>query len=114
MVKGCPGSNITGPSRKPGDANLGALQIGEDRHIAGLRVGLFADAGGDGAVVVGAAVGEIKAEDVDAGVDQPGKEIGVGGGRAEGGDDFGASEHGAAFCWDRVRWVSLLQILRIR
>ena len=97
-----------------GDANLGALQIGEDRHVAGLRVGLFTDAGGDGAMIVGAAVGEIKAEDVDAGVDQPGKEIGVGGGRAEGGDDFGASEHGAAFCWDRVRWVSLLQILRIR
>ena len=75
-----------------GDADFRALQVAEQGHVAAVLGGQFAHQLGAGFVLVGRAVGEIQAGNIQAGDDQLFEYGGAITGWAEGGDDFGAAE----------------------
>ena len=80
------------------DADLRTLQVAHDRDLATRVARGGAHAIRAQRVVLGLAVGEVEAEDVDAGRDQLGEDIGLGRGRADGGDDLGGAWHGVILC----------------
>ena len=82
------------------DADLGALQVGQDADLPSLPRGRFANGADARLVVFGRAVGKIQADDVDARPYQVVEHAGRVGRRAEGGEDLGAAQiegHGCGF-----------------
>ena len=99
------GLELDAAAAEAADAELRALDVGEDADRAAGLLLECADEGDAGAVVVVGAVAEVDAEDVGAGVEQAAQHVRGGGGGAEGGDDAGAAvtpEVGAAGL--RLRW----------
>ena len=74
------------------DADLRALQVGQDADFAALFGRGFAHRRHPRRVLFGRAVGEVQAHHVDAGAHQAGKHARCVGGRAEGGEDLGAAK----------------------
>ena len=75
---------------QPG-ANLGPLQVTQDAQRLVLFLAQLADLPDDGGFALVAAVGEIEADDVDAGADQLANDRLCVGGRPERGDNLGAA-----------------------
>ena len=76
------------------DADLRALQVGEDADRTADLGRDLADAVGPPNVVFGAAVREVEAHDVDAGADQRFEDERIARRGAEGGNDLGMTGHG--------------------
>ena len=75
------------------DADLGAGQVREDRDRLAKLVAGFPDPTDDLAVALGGSVGEIEAEDVDAGAGEGEDHVRRRGRRPNGSHDFGTQAH---------------------
>src|SRR5690606_30532074 len=82
-----------------GDADLRALQVGEDGHTAPLCCRRLTNTCRHLAMALGVAVGKIQPEHVDASSDQRRQHLCAVTGRANGGDNLGASEHAGFSRW---------------
>jgi hypothetical protein len=91
-MKGWSCSSSTGPSAKLLDADLRALQVGQDGDFDAQRGGHAAQFLGAPQLVLGGAVREVQADHVGAGLDHPGEHAGFVGGGAQRGDDLGAAQ----------------------
>ena len=83
-------------SGKAADANLGALEVGENPHVTPVAGRLLADARRHRRVLLDAAVTEIEPEYVHAGLNQSGDGLGAVAGGPHGGDNLGAPVRAAA------------------
>ena len=84
---------VRGTGGEPSEADLRALQVGEDADGAPGHVGGGADALVVGFVVGVVAVAEVEPRDVHSGLDQRPDGLVSGGGRPERTDDLSASSH---------------------
>ncbi len=88
-----------------GDADLRALQVAQQCDEAAMASGDLTDQLGPGTVLVGAAVGEVQAGDIQPGDDHLLQHIRRTAGRAQGGDDLGATlnHSNGSFFWLAAR-----------
>ena len=83
------GPSSTMSSRSLPMRSFGPGQVLQDRDGAAGAARRLAHALGDLGVLLGAAVGEVQPRDVHPRLDHPHEDLGVAGGRADGGDDLG-------------------------
>src|SRR5690606_21813788 len=75
------------------EADLGALEVGEDADAASAGLGCGADVGVVGAVVVVGTVAEVQSRYVQSGVDELAEDLRARRGRSEGRDDLCSTCH---------------------
>ena len=85
------GAEMHPAAAEAADAQLGSLYVGQQADRAAHGLLQRTDDGDVGGVVLVAAVGEIEAEDVGAGVKEAGNHLGRGAGGAQGCHDLGAA-----------------------